>query len=1388
MSFKLKGRSYNIPVENIYLTIIILCLGFFSLWLPTLYGGVEDARAAGLTVCASGCDHTTILAAAGAASSGDTVFIQSTYNSSTESWELGEGGEYSIAFPGPGVTYICSSTDVEIGGVTSTAAYKIRMDERSSTTFQNCTFNNTELTIASSTVITGNVFNRTTSTLAIVDASNAGFNQSNITVTNNIFNDDWGSNTSSQVMIQFNELAGPHSNIVISSNTFNYEADGVSADPGAIVIPGGSFTIQGNYFKLGSNPVGGDSIAIIAEPSTASGALSLNLLHNTFWVQSQATFFTMLSLGGGNDGVGYQNADVTSTYNIFYSEHVVSDPGVKGVSVEWNTSTFSGTLYEDYNGWYGLDSSDDYIQLSGDATSSFAITFGDNTLTSDPNFKKLDVDTANDMEIAPFSQYLDVNVSEDIGAYSAARGTSFNIDDDGAVDYSTVHATSTDLLDFAKTGDTFTFAAGSYRSVNLTGSPALTGNLTLNGAGATTIIETPANQTGMYLININTSTISNMVVQNASSSATTYAISHAMYTYDGSDYIDTGNIGGPPSAAMVLLDAACGGSDFIYVTADDVDVTSLVSGTDDWHLALSDVGGESVTVIVPNQLVTSSADFASACSGVGLTVDLWVTSTFSNDGSELTYDAATLSGLGVTMYGALEDPAYIESDATEYYGIRLDGSSNNTIENVTSTNNTHGIHFKTTSANNTVSSSVFTANILSDIYVKNSGTNNFKNTSFSTASTTFEGDGLINVYERARAYVTNSSTSAVSGVGVTFTSADESVTETVTTTATGYTSYTDHLLAWTMSSSSVAVTNGGYNPFTVASAASSTYYATSTSSNLSSVNQTFSLVMLNAGITQSTTTLAVTEGSTTSSYTMVLNTQPTNSVVITLATSTADISLSTTTLTFTTANWDTAQTVTVTAVDDSLDEDSESVTISHIASGGDGNYDGISISDVTVTVTDDDTAGVTISDITMSVTEGGSTDNYTAVLASEPTDNVTIALLASGADASISTSSIIFTSANWNTPVTVTVTATDDSTVELSETVTITHTATSDDTNYDAISISDVVATVTDDDVAASSSGGGGTYSNITYPSKMNEDSKDFVINSDVQEASSIEVTLNFNFKNAEKVAISNSKSFDSVEYQDYEDAKDWTLDSGNGTKYVYAKIRSASGGTILVSDNIELNVPVQEQTAPITDVDTDICSLTQKQSYKHSQSTSVYYITEDCTKRAFKRSDVFFTYFDSWDDVMTTTKTKLDSITDDTLGFMPYGPKYDPKYGALVKIVTDPKVYLLLGTEKYWITSETVFTTLNYAWNWIEDVATGLLDKYTVGSEITYTNHHPNYTLIKYEDSSKVYRLEPDPEDANTQVKRWITDEPTFESLNFRWDRIVTIDNTEGYPDGEDL
>ncbi|MBT4121284.1 MAG: hypothetical protein HOE87_04705, partial [Candidatus Magasanikbacteria bacterium] len=304
---------------------------------------------------------------------------------------------------------------------------------------------------------------------------------------------------------------------------------------------------------------------------------------------------------------------------------------------------------------------------------------------------------------------------------------------------------------------------------------------------------------------------------------------------------------------------------------------------------------------------------------------------------------------------------------------------------------------------------------------------------------------------------------------------------------------------------------------------------------------------------------------------------------------------------------------------------------------------------------------------------------------------------------------------------------------------------------------------------------------NLTDP---NELEKPVTINYGAYDSYSNKVILSFNVEDATQMAVSNYSDFRNTEFVPYTtDKMMWTLDINEGEKSVFVRFRTSEGGTADASDTIYLasvtgKAPVI--TTP-TDQGSDTCSLTEKQSYKHSKSTSVYYITSDCTKRAFRRSDVFFTYFDSWNDVITTTKTKLDSMTDDTLGFMPYGPKYDPKYGALVKIVTDPKVYLLLGTEKYWITSETVFETLNYAWNWIEDVAIGLLDKYTVGSEITDITKHPNHTLIKYADSPKVYKLE-------EGKKRYITDEATFNSLKYRWDRIVTVDDSEVYDDGPDL
>ncbi|MDD5710878.1 MAG: hypothetical protein PHV43_02135 [Candidatus Colwellbacteria bacterium] len=110
-----------------------------------------------------------------------------------------------------------------------------------------------------------------------------------------------------------------------------------------------------------------------------------------------------------------------------------------------------------------------------------------------------------------------------------------------------------------------------------------------------------------------------------------------------------------------------------------------------------------------------------------------------------------------------------------------------------------------------------------------------------------------------------------------------------------------------------------------------------------------------------TATVDVTEGGATDTYTVVLNTQPTASVTVPVTETDTEFSVDKTFLTFTTGNWSTPQTVTVTAVDDSIDEaDPYSGTITHTpVTSTDGKYSGISVDSVGVTVHDNDTAGTT---------------------------------------------------------------------------------------------------------------------------------------------------------------------------------------------------------------------------------------------------------------------------------------------------------------------------------------------------------------------------------------------------------------------------------------------
>ncbi|MHC5184865.1 MAG: hypothetical protein ACYSPI_11415, partial [Planctomycetota bacterium] len=106
-------------------------------------------------------------------------------------------------------------------------------------------------------------------------------------------------------------------------------------------------------------------------------------------------------------------------------------------------------------------------------------------------------------------------------------------------------------------------------------------------------------------------------------------------------------------------------------------------------------------------------------------------------------------------------------------------------------------------------------------------------------------------------------------------------------------------------------------------------------------------------------------GPTLDTYTVVLDTQPTDTVTITVD---PDIQTevnnngagNSVQLTFLTTNWDTAQTVTVTAIDDSDVEGTHTSTITHAPASSDSSYDSLGIANVVANVTDNDGSADTI--------------------------------------------------------------------------------------------------------------------------------------------------------------------------------------------------------------------------------------------------------------------------------------------------------------------------------------------------------------------------------------------------------------------------------------------
>lgn len=101
----------------------------------------------------------------------------------------------------------------------------------------------------------------------------------------------------------------------------------------------------------------------------------------------------------------------------------------------------------------------------------------------------------------------------------------------------------------------------------------------------------------------------------------------------------------------------------------------------------------------------------------------------------------------------------------------------------------------------------------------------------------------------------------------------------------------------------------------------------------------------------------VIEGGATDTYELNLTVAPTHDVTVTINTG-SEVSADLQQLTFTPSNYDQPQTVILTAVDDVLEEGTQSISVTHTLSSLDLNYDGIAAPTLLVTVVDDEVVPV----------------------------------------------------------------------------------------------------------------------------------------------------------------------------------------------------------------------------------------------------------------------------------------------------------------------------------------------------------------------------------------------------------------------------------------------
>ncbi|MBQ1926207.1 MAG: hypothetical protein II180_08830, partial [Proteobacteria bacterium] len=204
-------------------------------------------------------------------------------------------------------------------------------------------------------------------------------------------------------------------------------------------------------------------------------------------------------------------------------------------------------------------------------------------------------------------------------------------------------------------------------------------------------------------------------------------------------------------------------------------------------------------------------------------------------------------------------------------------------------------------------------------------------------------------------------------------------------------------------------------------------------------------------ITSNAASFPENSGSTTSMK-VSLQSQPTADVKVTVSsTDASELSVtSATTLTFTKANWNKPQDVTIKVVDDNIADGTQMAQVKFVGASTDSNFNGITGLSAVYTITDDDAPSVALSTKESTISQASPSTVASVVLGIQPSANVTVTMVSDSKAITFSKTPLTFTTDNWNVPQNVTINADFAGIATASATATITAKATG--TSYNVTS------------------------------------------------------------------------------------------------------------------------------------------------------------------------------------------------------------------------------------------------------------------------------------------------------------------------------------------------